>query len=99
VGWDDNYDRNNFLITAPGDGAFIVRNSYGTEVADAGYFYISYYDEVLGYAQPDLGYFPVYYVFMKAEPVDNYKQIYQYDPFGLVQDISSSKTGCSKLNL
>ena len=28
VGWDDAYSKDNFLITPPGDGAWIIKNSY-----------------------------------------------------------------------
>lgn len=44
VGWDDSYSKDNFLITPPGDGAFILKNSWGTSFGDEGYLYISYYD-------------------------------------------------------
>lgn len=44
VGWDDNYSRNNFYTTPPGDGAFIIKNSWGTYNGDDGYYYVSYYD-------------------------------------------------------
>ena len=44
VGWDDNYSKDNFATTPPGDGAFIIRNSWGTKYHKDGYFYISYYD-------------------------------------------------------
>jgi hypothetical protein len=46
VGWDDNYDKSNFLITPPGNGAYIVKNSWGTDYNN-GYFYISYYDTTI----------------------------------------------------
>ncbi len=29
VGWDDSFDRNKFTQVPPGDGAFIVKNSWG----------------------------------------------------------------------
>ncbi len=30
VGWDDNYDANNFITPAPANGAWIVKNSWGS---------------------------------------------------------------------
>ncbi len=77
VGWDDYYDKNNFLNGAPGNGAFIVRNSWGPYWGDGGYFYVSYFDTSLGNGDDNI-------VFMDAEPVTNYDVIYQYDPLGAV---------------
>ncbi len=77
VGWDDNYSANNFINGAPGNGAFIVRNSWGSQWGDGGYFYVSYYDTNLANSDYNV-------VFMDAEPTSNYDNIYQYDPYGPV---------------
>ena len=78
VGWDDDYDKSRFLTTPPGNGAFIVRNSWGSGWGQGGYFYVSYYDSLIGTENA---------VFHNAEPADNYNQIYQYDPYGWVSSV------------
>ena len=87
VGWNDNYSKSNFAKTPPGDGAFIIRNSWGTSWGDGGYFYMSYYDTYAG---------SNCWVFDDAESPINYSTIYQYDPLGWVDNmgtVSSSTTG------
>jgi C1A family cysteine protease len=83
VGWDDDYSRTNFSTTPPGNGAFIVRNSWGTGWGDAGYFYVSYHDSNIGTEN---------FVFRGAESTANYSRVYQYDPLGWVTSAGYDKT-------
>ncbi len=75
VGWDDNYSRNNFNKTPEKDGAFICKNSWGTEFGEDGYFYISYCDAHICETSV---------VYTKLESSDNYDKIYQADKLGWV---------------
>lgn len=47
IGWDDNYKKENFKITPPSDGAWLVKNSWGTGWSDGGYFWMSYCEKTL----------------------------------------------------
>lgn len=51
VGWDDNYSKDNFLTPPPGDGAWLVKNSWGIFNGDFGYYWLSYYDNMFKYSE------------------------------------------------
>ncbi|MBR5578725.1 MAG: hypothetical protein IKW28_06995, partial [Lachnospiraceae bacterium] len=71
VGWDDNYSRANFNETPKGDGAWLVRNSWGPNAQYEGHFWLSYYDTSMSAGRA-----------YRAVPANKYDNNYQYDRAG-----------------
>ena len=78
VGWDDNYPKENFAKTPEGDGAWLIKNSWG-EVCDYngvksnGFLWMSYYETSL----QDAG-------TIEMDCADTYENLYT-DPDGVIE--------------
>lgn len=82
IGWNDNFPKENFAQQAPGDGAWLIRNSWGDEnayCAQNGNFWLSYYDASINNIEPASKTTTRYAYVFDAQAADNYDNICQYD--------------------
>ena len=77
VGWDDTIAKENFTIvgsdgiyTPKNDGAWLIKNSWGTYYGDGGYMWISYEDKVLSQSTACV---------YEIAPASEYQYNYQHD--------------------
>lgn len=82
VGYDDDYSSDNFK-TSPGmNGAWLIKNSWGIENGDNGYYWVSYYDNSID----EMDYFD-------AVPAEMHDHLYSHDDFGVSGQFGISDNG------
>ncbi len=93
VGWNDDFPKENFTNTPAGDGAWLVRNSWGVDdYSYYGYFWMSYYEGSLSEAA-------YAFDFVSSDSDEYYDNNYQYDGSEYPTAISVGKNTLTVANI
>lgn len=87
VGWNDNLPKELFGNSPATDGAWIIKNSWGTEIGDGGFCYVSYCDTRFAKVDGSV-YLPA------VEGAPTYDAVHGYAIAGPGYDTSISNEGC-----
>lgn len=89
VGWDDTYSRKNFKTNYQpvNDGAWLCKNSWGTNTGDNGYIWISYEDKYLFGDK-----LSATYAIKNVQKIEDNTKLYQVENDGAVYDFSINIT-------
>lgn len=91
IGWDDNYSKENFLESCKpkNDGAYLIKNSYGSGWGDNGYGWISY--EYISLTKGDAA-----FVVKDIAPVSKNEYTLSYDYLPITGEVESN--GFDRIN-
>ncbi len=87
VGWDDNYPAENFKETPSENGAWLVKNSWGDDWGNNGFFWISYEDRDLFHPTK---YFPSYQI-KSIEKITEDTKLLQNEIYGATYEFNYIK--------
>ena len=82
VGYDDHFSADGFQTPAPRDGAWLIKNSWGTDSGNDGYYWVSYYDGSID----SMAYFDMV-------PAQAHDKLYSYDDFGVSGAFATAEDG------